>query len=128
MSKAPYKRVTRVADQILAEVADILVRKTKDPRVGLVTVTGVEVTDDLRLARVYVSMLRDEAREAITLGVLDKATGFVRAELGRRLHLRYTPEVVFLKDQGRARGERVLELLRSLERKEDLSGNEKLVQ
>ncbi len=118
MSKATYKRATRVADQIRAEVADILMRKTKDPRVGFVTVTDVEVTDDLRLARIYVSTFQNEGQEAATLAVLDKAAGFVRAELGRRLHLRYTPELVFHKDEGRVRGERVLHLLEGLQQEE----------
>lgn len=118
MRRATFKRAVRVADQIRTEVADILMHKTKDPRVGFVTVTFVEVTDDLRLARVYVSTFQEAAQEAATLAVLDKAAGFVRAELGRRLHLRYTPELVFQKDQGQVRGERVLSLLEGIQQEE----------
>ena len=111
MAKAMYKRATRVADQIRMEVADILMRKTKDPRVGDVTVTDVELTNDLRLARVFVTALGDEQAHADALAGLGKAAGFIRSELGRRLHLRYTPELVFQRDLTGARGDRILSLL-----------------
>jgi len=116
MSKAAYKRATRVADQIRVEVADILMRKTKDPRVRFVTVTDVEVGDDLRIARVFVTTL-DSAREGEVMEGLAKAAGFVRTELGRRLRLRYTPEVMFVKDTSGPRGDRVLALLEEAEKK-----------
>ena len=115
MSKTAYKRSTRVADQIRMEVADILMRKTKDPRVGVVTVTDVELTSDLRLARVFVTTGPDEKQEAGALAGLAKAAGFIRAELGRRLNLRYTPELVFQKDLTGPRGDRILSLLDHLE-------------
>lgn len=119
MAKTTYKRAARVADQIRMEVADILLRKTKDPRVGFVTVTDVELTDDLRLARIYVTTMQDPEGEAETFAGLAKAVGFIRAELGRRLHLRYTPELVFLKDLAGPRGDRVLSLLEQVEVKEE---------
>lgn len=115
MSKAGYKRATRVADQIRGEVADILMRKTKDPRVEIVTVTDVEVTSDLRLARVFVTAGQDRQREADAMVGLAKASGFIRTELGRRLNLRYTPELVFHKDTAGPRGDRILTLLEQLE-------------
>jgi ribosome-binding factor A len=114
MSKATYKRADRVADQIRMEVADILMRKIKDPRVRSVTVTDVEVTADLRIAYVFVTtMEKDQAERDIFAG-LSKASGFVRAELGRRLTLRYLPEVIFKKDVSGLRGDRVLKLLEEL--------------
>ena len=85
MSKTAYKRSTRVADQIRMEVAEILMRKTKDPRVGIVTVTDVELTSDLRIARIFVTTGPDEKLEAGALAGLTKAAGFIRAELGRRV-------------------------------------------
>ncbi|MBI4401607.1 MAG: 30S ribosome-binding factor RbfA, partial [Nitrospirae bacterium] len=97
MTKATYKRATRVADQIRMEVADIIMRKTKDPRLGSVTVTNVELTNDLRLARVFVTTLTDGQHAADAFAGLTKASGFIRSELGRRLHLRYTPELIFQK-------------------------------
>jgi len=114
MSKSAYKRADRVADQIRMEVADILLRKIKDPRVHSVTVTGVELTADLRIAYVFVTTMEtEEAERDIFLG-LSKAKGFVRAELGRRLTLRYLPEVIFKKDISGLRGDRILQLLETL--------------
>ncbi|HET8580434.1 MAG TPA: 30S ribosome-binding factor RbfA [Nitrospiraceae bacterium] len=114
MAKATYKRATRVADQIRMEVADILMRKAKDPRVSSVTVTDVEMTNDLRLARIYVTTLQEDDGESDVLAGLAKASGFIRAELGRRLSLRYTPELVFEKDLSGPRGDHVLSLLEGL--------------
>jgi ribosome-binding factor A len=111
MAKPGYKRSTRVADQIRMEIADILMRKTKDPRVGSVTVTDVEITSDLRLARVFVAVRGDESGEKQALLGLEKAAGFIRGELGRRLPLRYTPELVFQADRTVDRGNRILSLI-----------------
>lgn len=118
MAKTAYKRATRVADQIRMEVAEIIMRKTKDPRVASVTVTDVEVTDDLRLARVFVTTGADGQHEAEALVGLAKAGGFIRAELGRRLQLRYTPELIFQKDVSGPRGDRILALLEQVEAKD----------
>jgi ribosome-binding factor A len=111
MAKPVYKRATRVADQIRMEVADIIMRKTKDPRVADVTVTDVDVTNDLRLARVFVTALGDEGAQTDALAGLTNAAGFIRMELGRRLQLRYTPELVFRRDLSGARGARIWSLL-----------------
>jgi ribosome-binding factor A len=114
MSKTTYKRADRVADQIRIEVADILMRKIKDPRVHGVTVTDVELTGDLRIAHVFVTtMERDAAEREVFVG-LSKASGFVRAELGRRLSLRYLPDVIFKKDVSGIRGDRIDQLLAGL--------------
>ena len=115
MSKTAYKRSTRVADQIRMEVADILMRKTKDPRVGVVTVTDVELTSDLRVARIFVTTGPDEKQEAGAFAGLAKAAGFIRAELGRRVNLRYTPELIFQNDTTGPRGDRILSILHELE-------------
>ena len=111
MTKTTSKRAMRVADQIRMEVAEIIMRKTKDPRVSDVTVTDVELTNDLRLARVFVTTLQDGPAEADALEGLAKAGGFIRAELGRRLHLRYTPELIFQKDLSGPRADRIRSLL-----------------
>lgn len=114
MSKTTYKRADRVADQIQMEVADILMRKIKDPRVHDVTVTDVELTGDLRIAHVFVTTMETgEAERNIFVG-LSKASGFVRAELGRRLSLRYLPDVIFKKDISGPRGDRIMQLLEGL--------------
>ena len=114
MSKATYKRADRVADQIRMEVADILMRKIKDPRVHGVTVTDVELTGDLRIAHVFVTTMERDAAEREVFAGLSKASGFVRAELGRRLSLRYLPDVIFKKDVRGIRGNRIDQLLAGL--------------
>jgi ribosome-binding factor A len=114
MSKATYKRADRVADQIRMEVADILMRKIKDPRVHGVTVTDVELTGDLRIAHVFVTTMERDAAERGVFAGLSKASGFVRAELGRRLSLRYLPDVIFKKDVSGIRGNRIDQLLAGL--------------
>ncbi len=91
----PTKRSVRVADQIRMEVADVLSRKCKDPRLQCVTVTGVAMNSDLRVAHVYVSLLAPQCDVETIMEILRNAVGFVRLELGRRLDLRYTPEVRF---------------------------------
>ena len=111
-----FKRTDRVSDQIRMEIADILMRKVKDPRVGFVTVTGVEVTADLKQAWVYVTVLQQGAQEADTqeagtLEALSRAEGFIRGELGRRLKLRYVPTLTFAKDTSVDRVSRVMGLL-----------------
>jgi ribosome-binding factor A len=115
VSKTAYKRASRVADQIRMEVADILMRKTKDPRVGFVTVTDVELTNDLRSARVFVTTGQNAQADTDTFAGLHKAAGFIRTELGRRLNLRYTPELIFQKDLTGPRGDRILSLLEGLD-------------
>lgn len=111
MSKPAYKRSVRVADQIRMEVADILARKCKDPRLKFVTVTDVEMNNDLRKAYVYVSLLGNHVEVETARKILDNASGFVRLELGRRLELRYTPEVSFWFDSSGSRGNKIDRLL-----------------
>lgn len=106
-----FKRADRVSDQIRMEIADILMRKVKDPRVGFVTVTAVEVTADLKQAWVYVTVLPQGAQEADTMEALSRAEGFIKGELGRRLKLRYVPALTFVKDASVERVARVLTLL-----------------
>jgi ribosome-binding factor A len=97
------------------EVADILMRKIKDPRVRSVTVTDVELTADLRIAYIFVTTMEKEQAERDVFAGLSKASGFVRAELGRRLALRYLPEIVFKRDETGPRGDRVMKLLDELQ-------------
>jgi len=111
-----------VADQIRMEVADILMRKIKDPRVRSVTVTDVELTADLRIAHIFVTTMETEQAERDVFVGLSKASGFVRAELGRRLALRYLPEIVFKRDETGPRGDRVMKLLDELQPHETAQG------
>ena len=105
------RRAERVGEEIREEVARLLARGVKDPRIGFLTVTRADVTPDLRVARVYVAAMGDEGQRRKSLEGLRRATGYVRRELGRRLRLRYTPEVVFELDKGLDATDRVAQLL-----------------
>lgn len=109
--KPASKRATRVADQIRMEVADILMRKVRDPRLQDVTITDASVTNDLRLARIYYTTLINGHSDRELADGLAKAHGFIRSELGQRLGIRYTPELIFHRDVSGPRGDRILELL-----------------
>jgi len=118
-------RPERVAQRMRREVADILETRLRDPRVtGLVSVTDVEVNQDLTLARVFVSVLATEEEAEKTLQVLIHAAPFVRRELAPRLGLREMPEVRFLLDTSIQRGARVEELLRRLRDGEAIADDE----
>lgn len=109
-------RPEKVAHLMRREVADILQRKLRDPRVSaMVSVTDVEVTHDLGFAKVYVSIMGKPEDVAATLGALTHAAGFVRHELGPRLGLREVPEVRFVHDESLDRGARVEELLKRIQ-------------
>lgn len=105
------RRVERVSQEIRDEVATMIGRELKDPRIGFVTVTRVELTPDLRFARVYVSVLGDKAQQEKSLEGLKQAAGFVRREVGRRLRMRLTPDVQFVYDKGVDATARVANLL-----------------
>ena len=110
-------RIHRINDEIQRELADQL-RNLKDPRVsGMVSITRVDTTNDLRYARVYVSALY-KAREKDVLKGLKSASGFLRRELGHALQLRYTPELQFIGDGSIEHGAHILELLRQEEEKD----------
>lgn len=92
-------RAERIALQMQREISDIIQSQVKDPRVGFVTVTAVEVTNDFQHAKVYVSVLGNEGEREISLHALDRARGFIRTEIGRRIRLRLTPEIQFALDE-----------------------------
>ena len=113
-------RPERVGERIRVEVADILQRELKDPRIGgLVTCTRVQVSGDLGVAKVYVSVLADPEEQKATLKVLANAAGFVRRLLGRRLGLRVSPEVRFIFDPSVEFGIRLEQLIEEHKPEED---------
>lgn len=107
-------RMERVQEEIRREVSEILSSRARDPRLGWVSVVRVEVSPDLSVAKLYVSVLGDEANQEATLRVLSGARSFVRAELGRRVHLRRTPELFFRADQGLSSSFRIAAILKEL--------------
>jgi ribosome-binding factor A len=112
-------RIGRINEEIQREIS-AQIRRLKDPRVsgtGMVSVTRVDTTGDLRCARIYVSVL-DKSQEKEVLSGLKSAAGFLRRELGAKLQLRYTPELQFTADDSIAYGAHILELLHDVEQQE----------
>jgi ribosome-binding factor A len=107
-------RTERIAEQLREEVSQILATEVADPGVGLVTVTRVKVTPDLSLARVYWTLLGDDAERKRTTKALQRAAAFVRHVLATRVTLRRVPEVFFQYDEGLAAHQRVEELLHEI--------------
>lgn len=99
------------------EIADILMRKIKDPRIGFVTVTDVDVADDLRNAKVFVSVYGGD-KEASLKG-LKSAAPFIRSELGKRMRMRFVPELLFRFDGTVEQGAHIMELLRTIEEEKE---------
>ncbi|WP_442599542.1 30S ribosome-binding factor RbfA [Neobacillus sp. D3-1R] len=116
-------RANRVGEQMKKELSDIIGRKIKDPRIGFVTVTDVQVSGDLQQAKVYISVLGDEEQRENTLKGLAKAKGFIRTEVGQRIRLRKTPEIIFEWDESINYGNRINSILHQLQ--EDSRDNEK---
>jgi ribosome-binding factor A len=96
----PGRRQERLSEQIHTEVAEIVAGELKDPIIGFVTVTRVEMTPDLRQAKVWVSALGGEEEPRQAMEGLASAAGYVRRELGYRLRLRFSPQITFLPDRG----------------------------
>ena len=118
------KRTERVADLIRRELADILINKMRDPRLGFVSVTGVDVSSDLSTARIYLSSLAGSEHSEALLSLLRKAAPFLRHELAPRLQLREVPNLAFTYDASIERGARVEELLRKLHDGEAIGGDD----
>jgi ribosome-binding factor A len=118
------KRSEKVAALIHKEVSDMLVRTVKDPRVGLITITRVKVTEDCRSARIYFSVPgADDERERSIQG-LRSATGYIRRELARRINLRYTPQITFEFDPSIEYSIHIGEVLQSLQKEREESPDE----
>lgn len=94
------RRSERVADLLKKEVSKVIEGDLKDPEIGFVTITGVRVSEDLRHARVLVSVLGDDDVGEKSLGALTRARGYIRLLVGRRVRLRFTPEITFKLDRG----------------------------
>jgi ribosome-binding factor A len=116
------QRQEKVEELLKVEISDIIQRELKDPRVGFITVTDVEITPDLRHARVFVSVLGDESQQKASMKALKSASGFIRGELGKRIRMRVTPEIEFRVDESIERGARIFELLQQIKKDEPGQG------
>lgn len=109
-----FKRAERVGDLIKREISEMLIRGIKDPRISLVTITRVSLSDDLRMAKVYFSVLGGEEDRKRNLQGLNSAKGFIKREVGRRTHLRYVPDIVFKFDPSLEYADHMNRLIRQL--------------
>ena len=123
-------RQEKVQEQLVQELSELIHREIRDPRVGFVTLTGAEISRDLRHAKVYVSVLGDEEARTNSLKALNRSSGMLRGEFARRAHLRVAPELEFRFDEGIERGAHIFELLNSVQadlkpRPEEMTGETK---
>ena len=107
-------RQDQLGEVIARELSDLVQSRMKDPRIGFASITDVEVSADLRHAKVFVSVLGEPEEQRATLTALSHASGFLRHELAQRLSIRYTPEIAFRLDESIARGVQVLSLIQQV--------------
>jgi ribosome-binding factor A len=119
-----FKRADRVADLIKAELSDILLRQIRDPRIRLLTITDVKMSDDLRSAKIYFVQMGKDKLDAELQAGLEKAKGFLKRELGKRLNLRYMPDVFFFYDRSFEYGSRIDRLLMEIHEKDKTNTQE----
>ena len=112
--KYGYSRTERVSELILQEVSLIIRKEVKDPGVGFVTLIAVEVSDDLRNARIYISVMGDEKEKKTSLRALNRARGFIRSSFGSKVRLKYLPEMTFFLDRSLDRVKRINDILREI--------------
>ena len=106
-----YQRIDRISEEVRREVDAIIREELGDPRIGgTFSITRAEVTGDLRYAKIYVSVLEDERRDDL-MEALKSARGFIRRALGKRMIIRYTPELIFVSDRNIAYGVHIAKVL-----------------
>lgn len=115
-------RAARVGDQMREELARIIRDEMKDPRVGFISIVKVEVTNDIRHAKVYVSVMGNEQQKKESIKALRNAAGFLRSEVGHVMQLRYTPELHFELDESIEHGSRIAQLLVQVSREQKEQG------
>lgn len=107
-------RVGRVGEEIKKEISQLIQYELKDPRIGFVTVTGVNVSGDLSQAVIYISVMGTEEQLKATFSALEKAKGFLRSEIGKRVRLRHTPDLIFKLDESIAYGSKIEKLIQDI--------------
>ena len=115
---ASYNRTKRIAEEIKKVISTMLISGIKDPRItSMVSVTDVEVTNDLSFAKIYYTVL-DETKKESTQKALEKASSFIRTKLAEKIEIRHTPELKFIYDKSIAYGEHIEELIKEINEKE----------
>ncbi len=118
-----YQRKDRVGDLIRREIANIIQYELKDPGIGFVTVTAVEVSTDLKHAKIFYGVLGDENSKRKSAFALKRASGFIQHEIGKRLKLKYTPEIFFQFDGSIEYGAHIEELIQKIHTDEEPEQN-----
>ena len=111
-------RVRKIQEFIKQEVSRIVLQELKDPRLGFVTATDARITGDLREATVYVSLFGSDEEKKNTLAALSKAQGYIRSEVGKRLGIRYSPQIEFKEDESLEYGMKIESILHDIEKKD----------
>ena len=111
-------RQEQIQKRLVQEISGMLHKELKDPRLGFVTVTGAEISRDLRHAKVFVSVMGSDEEQEASLTALRRVNGYIRGEFARRAHLRIAPELDFRPDTGIAHGARIFELLKQIEQEQ----------
>ncbi len=112
-------RVSRVGEQMKKELSQIVQREIKDPRIGFLTITGVEVTGDLQQAKIFISVMGNDEQKDNSLKALQNAKGFIRSEVGKRMKLRHTPDLIFKIDESIEYGSKIENLLNVIKKDND---------
>ena len=113
-----YKRSEKVAEAIHELISELIIKGLKDPRIGFVTITGVKLTDDLHLATIFFTVIGTEEEKRASEQGLNSAKGFIRKEMGKSLHMRYLPDLIFRYDESVEYGSRIETILKELSAKE----------
>ena len=113
------QRLARVEHEIVRELSELIHEELKDPRIGFVTLVGCDVSPDLRSARVYASPMGDGRAQSATIRGLQSAAGFLSIELGKRMRMRRTPTLAFVRDDSIARGVRMSTILDEVHRRDE---------
>ena len=115
-----YRRADRVADLLKEEISQMLLKEVKDPRIGFVTITGVEVSKDLQVAKVFYTILGDPTQVKESDEALSRVSHFIKRQLGKRLRMRYIPDVIFKYDHSTEYGEKIDSILEHIRSPEEL--------
>jgi ribosome-binding factor A len=109
-----YQRSDRVADLLIELISELLRKEIRDPRIGAVTLTGADVSKDLRHARIYFNLLGRRESQKDVLAGLKSATGFIRSKVGKQLNLRFVPTIEFFYDESEDEAQRIDDLLKQV--------------
>jgi len=114
-----YARSDRVADVLQKEICEMLLKEVKDPHLGFITITGVEVSRDLKLAKIFYTLLGSPEQADESTKTLRRITPFIRKQLGKKLHMRYIPDIIFTYDHSLEYGTKIDHILDSLRESSD---------